>query len=124
MKISSDIRAKRIDEVNASFNIIQHSIEKNIIITFPVEKSHPFNAPLIRDFGHQLDIERMKEAALLFKGKPNFKRYASKPQPNTVFEREILVSEILTNERIKANFIPTASYIYRVKSEVSDIKYD
>lgn len=116
--LPSDIRAKRIDEVNASFNIIQHSIEKEYHYYFSCgEKSHPFNAPLIRDFGHQLDIERMKEAALLFKGKHNFKRYASKPQPNTVFEREILVSEILTNERIKANFVPSASYIYRVKSK-------
>ena len=100
------------------FNIIQHSKEKEYHYYFSSgEKSHPFNAPLIRDFGSNLDILKMKEAAALFKGVHNFKRYASKPTENTEFNRDILVSEIILNNRIESSFAPKHSYIFKVRSK-------
>ena len=60
--LPSDIRAKNIMEVNSEFNIIQNSSVKEYHYYFSSgTKSHPFNAPLIRDFGSQLNIEKMKE---------------------------------------------------------------
>lgn len=116
--LPSDIRAKSIEEKDSKFNVIQSSKLKEYHYYFSSgKKSHPFNAPLIRDFGLQLDMEIMKEAALLFKGTHNFKRYASKPTANTVFEREIIVSEIKENNSLKGNFIPEESYVYIVKSK-------
>lgn len=116
--LPSDIRAKSIDIVSAEFNIIQNSKVKEYHYYFSSgSKSHPFNAPFIRDFGEQLNIEKMKEAAELFKGTHNFKRYASKPNENAVFEREILISEIVHNNLIQSNFTPDTSYIFKVRSK-------
>lgn len=116
--LPSDIRAKSIAEVNSEFNIIQNSSVKEYHYYFSSGiKSHPFNAPLIRDFGSQLNIEKMKEAANCFLGKHNFKRFASKPTSNSVFERVILKSEIVLNTNITANFTPNQSYIFKVKSK-------
>lgn len=116
--LPSDIRAKTIEEKGSDFNIIQSSKSKEYHYYFSSgEKSHPFNAPLIRDFGNQLDMQLMEEAALLFIGTHNFKRFASKPTENTIFEREIEVSEIIKNTSIKGSFIPDESYVYRVKSK-------
>lgn len=116
--LPSDIKAKSVEVVGPEFNIIQNSKEKEYHYYFSSgEKSHPFNAPLIRDFGAQLDMDKMKEAAALFLGSHNFKRFASKPTENAVFEREITKSEIVTNDIITANFTPETSYIFKVRSK-------
>lgn len=116
--LPSDIRAKTAVQVNSDFNIIQNSKEKEYHYFFSSgEKSHPFNAPYIRDFGAELNIDKMKEAAELFKGVHNFKRFASKPTENAVFERDILKSEIVENKSITANFTPEESFIFKVRSK-------
>ena len=117
--LPSDIRAKCISKVDSEFNIIHNSSEKEYHYYFSSgEKSHPFNAPLIRDFGASLNIDKMQEAASYFLGKHNFKRFASKPTENAIFERVILKSEIIENKKITANFTPNESYVYKVKSKL------
>ncbi len=116
--LPSDIRAKKIVKIDNEFNIIKNSRYKEYHYYFSSgETSHPFNAPLIRDFGSALNIELMKKAAVVFLGKHNFKRYTSKPSANTVFDREILYAEIVRNDRIKGSFLPKDSYIFKVKSK-------
>lgn len=116
--LPSDIRAKSILEVDSSFNIIQSSKEKEYHYYFSFgEKSHPFNAPIIRDFGEYLDIEIMKKGASIFKGIHNFRRYASKPTENTIFERKIIKSHIVENNNFTGSLTPTNSFIYKVKSK-------
>lgn len=113
-----DIRAKSIEATSADFNIIQSSKVKEYHYNFSFgEKSHPTNAPTIRDFGLSLDIELMKDAAQVFLGLHNFKRYASKPSPDTDFQREIIQSEIVSNTRLTGNFVPTNSYVFKVAAK-------
>ena len=117
-ELPSDIRAKSVHIVGDDFNIIQHSKVKEYHYYFSSsEKSHPFNAVLIRDFGAALNIELMKEAAALFMGTHNFKRFASKPSANTIFEREILSSVIEENTRFVDAYTPTEAYVFKVKSK-------
>jgi tRNA pseudouridine38-40 synthase len=116
--LPSDIRIKEIEETQSDFNIIKNSKYKEYHYYFSSgKKSHPFNAPLVRDFGKALDIELMQEAAHCFLGVHNFKRYASKPSANTIFEREIITSEIVLNDRITGSFLPETSYVFKVKSK-------
>ena len=116
--LPSDIRAKSIEPVSANFNIIQHAKVKEYHYHFSSgEKSHPFNAPFIRDFGKELDINKMKEAAKLFEGIHNFKRFASKPPEGTNFEREILSSLIESNTKFTGQFAAQNSFVYKVKAK-------
>lgn len=116
--LPSDIRAISIETIDSEFNIIQHSKIKEYHYLFSSgEKSHPFNAPFIRDFGEQLNIENMMIAANEFVGVHNFKRYASKPSPKTNFEREILMSVIEKNTKLSGSFVPKDSYVFKVKSK-------
>lgn len=113
--LPSDIRVKNISEVTKDFNVIQDVYQKEYRYYFSSgEKSHPFNAPLIRDFGNPLNIEAMKKAVRYFEGLHNFKRYVSKPTEGTVMEREVSLASIEENEEIKANFAPQKSYYFRV----------
>jgi tRNA pseudouridine38-40 synthase len=79
-------------------------------------RTHPYNAPFITNYKKPLNIDLMKKAAKLFEGIHNFKRYASNPSENTLFEREILKSEVVTYDRLKADFVPTNAFVFKVKS--------
>jgi len=101
-----------------SFLSIQHPKLKEYHYSFSFrEKSHPFNAPHICDLGEELDIQKMKEAAKIFEGTHNFKRFTSKQSDKKVFEREIISSEIVPNDKAITMFTPENSFIFKVKSK-------
>lgn len=116
--LPQDIRAISIKEVDAKFNIIQHSKVKeyNYLFAFG-EKPHPFSAALVASFQEHLDIEKMKEAALLFKGSHSFHSFVEAANEKTKVEREILEAEIIENKKYQANFFPEKTYIFKVKGE-------
>jgi len=116
--LPADIRAKSIKEIGPDFNIINHPKIKEYHYTFSSEaKPHPYNAPFIMNFRSPIDMELMIEAAKVFEGKHNFKRYCGKPTEKKVFEREILQSEIVVNDKLKTTFAPEKSYVYKVRSK-------
>lgn len=116
--LPSDIRAKSIHIVDKHFNIIQNAKIKEYHYHFSSgDKSHPFNAPFIRDFGKSLDLTKMKEASKLFEGTHNFKRYASKPAEGTDFEREIINSKIESNTKFTGQFAAQNAFVYKVRAK-------
>lgn len=116
--LPNDIRIIKIEKVDRHFNIINAPRIKEYIYLFSFgEKCHPFSAPLISSFQEFLDIDMMKNGALLFEGKHNFIRYCTKPNSGTIFNREILVSKIKENTIFKANFFPAKSYAYHIHSK-------
>ena len=113
-----DIRAKSVEMIDANFNIIQHPKIKEYHYHFSFgEKAHPFNAPFMINYSENLDITTMQEAAKLFIGTHNFKRFACKPTENTNFEREILTSVIEKNTKFTGDFTPQNAYVYKVSSK-------
>ncbi|MFT6883345.1 MAG: tRNA pseudouridine38-40 synthase [Marinoscillum sp.] len=115
INLPSDIRAKSIVSVDEKFNIIQHAKRKEYHYYFSFgDKSHPFTAPLVRDFGPKLDLEAMVLAAKVFEGTHQFKRYVSKAAPDTQFTRTIIQSEIVKNTFFSASFLPEDTYVYKV----------
>ncbi len=116
--LPNDIRVLKIEETNSTFNIINTPKIKEYVYLFASgQKCHPFCASLMSSFNEDLNVELMKQGALIFKGIHNFKKYCTKPSPNTKFERHILVSKIEENHLYNANFFPEKSYIYRIQSE-------
>jgi len=116
--LPNDINVIKIEEKDKHFNIINSSKLKEYAYLFSFgEKCHPFCAPLMAFYSTGLDINMMRKGALLFKGKHNFKRYCTKPNPKTMFEREVLVSKIEENNLYKANFFPEISYVYHIHSK-------
>ena len=116
--LPSDIRAKSVKAIKDNFNIIQHAKVKEYHYHFSSgDKSHPFNAPFICDFGKAMNIEKMQEAAKLFEGTHNFKRFASKPPEGTEFEREILSSVIEPNTKFTGQFAANNAYVFKVRAK-------
>lgn len=116
--LPSDIRALRVEEVDEKFNIINTPKTKTYEYVFAFgKKAHPFSASIMSFIQSNLDIELMRQGAELFLGKHNFGTFCTKPNANTKFEREILISEIIENKKYTANFFPEQSFIYRISSK-------
>lgn len=116
--LPADIRATKIEETDENFNIIQSPKTKEYMYLFSFgEKAHPFSASILSSFVEDLDIGLMKEGALLFQGKHNFKKYCTKPSSKTVFERKIAVSYIEENRIYQASFFPTQTWVYHIHAK-------
>ncbi|MFP2994917.1 tRNA pseudouridine(38-40) synthase TruA [Spongiivirga sp. MCCC 1A20706] len=113
-----DIKALAIEEVDATFNIIQHPKLKEYIYVFSYgEKLHPFAAPLIVSYPQKLDIDLMKNGAKLFIGNHNFKSYCARANEHKNFIRTILECKIVENNEYAANFFPEKSYLLLVRGK-------
>lgn len=116
--LPQDIRALTINEVNAEFNIIQHSKIKEYLCVFAHGgKNHPFCAPLMTTILEPLDIEIMKVGAKCFEGTHFFKSYCYKATDEGIYTRTIEVCEIVENTVLTANFFPEKSYVFKVKGK-------
>lgn len=116
--LPNDIRCLKIEKTVPEFNIIQAPKIKEYHYFFSSgKKNHPFSAPSIMSVDEELDIELMKEGAQLFLGEHNFKGYCAKPNDSKNFRRQIVHSEIYLNKEIIGNFIPSESYVFKVRSE-------
>lgn len=116
--LPQDIRALEVKVVDEKFNIINDSKTKEYIYLFTEgQKNHPFCASMISTILEPLDIELMKQGALLFQGLHNFKPYCYKPSEHGVFVREIELCEIVENNLFTANFFPETSYLLRVRGK-------
>lgn len=116
--LPNDIKVIKIEEKDKNFNIINAPRIKEYIYLFSFgEKIHPFCAPLMCSIQDDLDLEIMKQGALLFKGKHNFKKYCTKPTLKTEFERDVMVSKIEENTFLKASFFPAKSYAFHIHSK-------
>ncbi|MAE87822.1 MAG: tRNA pseudouridine(38-40) synthase TruA [Flammeovirgaceae bacterium] len=97
--LPGDIRAFSIDRIDSSFNIIQDAKVKEYHYHFTFGgKPHPFMASEMAIFPDTLDVNLMMEAAQLFTGAHNFRRYVNKPSADIQFEREILHSELILSK--------------------------
>jgi len=116
--LPQDIRALHIKEVDADFNIIQHSKIKEYIYLFTFgEKCHPFCAPIMTTILDNLNIELMKKGAKLFEGKHYLKSYCYRPTHNGIYNREIISCELVENNIYQANYFPKKTYLLKVKGK-------
>ena len=116
--LPQDIRALSIREVDAKFNIINHSKVKEYLYLFTYgEKCHPFCAPIMTTILDDLDFDLMKEGAKLFEGENYLKSYCYKPTDHGIYTRTILTCELIKNTIYTANYFPKSSYILRVRGK-------
>ena len=118
LNLPQDLRALAIEEVDAEFNIIQHSKVKEYVYLFTYgQKCHPFCAPLMTTILDDLDIELMKQGAQLYAGTHNFKPYCFRATDKGLYTRTIESCELTVNTLFTANFFPEHTYTLIVKGK-------
>ena len=113
--LPQDIRALSVTEVNEQFNVIQDVKEKEYLYLFAHgDKFHPFCAPIMTTILDELDVELMKEGAMLFKGEHDFKAYCYQANDRGNYTRNIQTCELRENKLFQASFFPERTYLLRV----------
>ena len=115
----SDLKVLSLELVSDySFNIIQSTKLKEYHYYFSFgPKNHPFAASLLVGFEDDLNIELMKQGALLFEGIHYFNKYCTDANEHTIFKREILSCSIEENTILTASFFPEKSYVLKVRGK-------
>ena len=118
LNLPADIRILKGEPAPPGFNIINSPRTKTYHYYFSFgKKVHPFCAPFLSPFPGDLDIERMKEGALVFEGEHDFRPYCTQPREQTRVRRRILLSRIEENRDRDAGFFPGGSWVYKVRSK-------
>lgn len=113
-----DIGAMSICLVPDDFNIIHSCREKEYHYYFSFgKKIHAFAAPFMTAVPTQLDLDKMKEAALVFEGTHDFRAYTAKSGREKKFIRTITSCRIKSNTLLTANFFPESSYILQLRGQ-------
>ncbi|RXG15291.1 tRNA pseudouridine synthase A [Leeuwenhoekiella aestuarii] len=113
--LPQDIRLLEIMPKKELTHIIQAPKLKEYIYLFSFgTKNHPFCAPFMINYKHNLDIELMQKGAELMIGSHDYRNYAYKasPEAQTLMHIENCVIEV--NALYTANFFPKTSYVFRV----------
>lgn len=116
--LPADIKALSIERSQAKFSVINHPKTKTYHYFFSNEKkAWPFAAPYMCNIVEPLNIDLMDKGAGIFEGRHCFKAYCHRPNPQKIFDREVLSSQIAKNDLLQANFFPPESFVYTVKGE-------
>lgn len=116
--LPQDIRVLDIIQTQKDRNIIDESKTKTYHYYFcNEEKANPMISPYMTNFIDDLDFELVKEAAKVFEGHHDFKRFCYRPTPKKIFKREVLSSLVKENDELTASFFPKKSYIFEVKAQ-------
>ncbi|MFD2828071.1 tRNA pseudouridine(38-40) synthase TruA [Leeuwenhoekiella polynyae] len=113
--LPQDIRLLEITPKKELTHIIQAPKLKEYIYLFSFGiKNHPFCAPFMINYKHNLDIGLMQKGAELMLGSHDYRNYAYKasPEAQTLMHIENCVIEV--NALYTANFFPETSYVFRV----------
>ncbi|WP_194777303.1 tRNA pseudouridine(38-40) synthase TruA [Pararhodonellum marinum] len=115
--LPAHIRILEAHPISPAFNIIQHVYQKEYHYHFSFgEKFHPFGAATLAYFPENLNLQDMIEGAGIFQGRHDFRRFCIKPNEETIFLRDILVSEIIETAPFISAYHPQQSFCFRVKS--------
>jgi tRNA pseudouridine38-40 synthase len=118
LNLPQDIRVLELVQTVDDRNIIDESKTKTYRYYFCNEqKANPMISPYMTNFKDDLDFDLMMQAAKIFEGDHDFKRFCYRPTPDKTFKRNVEYSNLSINEDLTASFFPKKSYVFEVKSE-------
>lgn len=99
--LPQDIHFISFKQVDAKFNVIADVEYKRYSYTFATGKAYnAFNAPYIMHFREDLDMDKMMEAAKLFKGQHNFYLFQTGKNNGGEFEKTVDACSLIQNNHV------------------------
>ncbi|GGD38660.1 tRNA pseudouridine synthase A [Muriicola marianensis] len=113
-----DIRLLRMHQAREGLNIIKDARKKEYVYFFSCGAgNHPFSAPFIVNFQGELDIDLMRDTALLFEGDHSFHNFTARLKEGKQVRRNVSHCRITENKELTANFFPDKHYVLRVRGD-------
>lgn len=114
--LPADIRILSFQQVPITFNIIQAIAWKEYHYHMAFgEKFHPFASANLGYFPGNPDLKKMQEAAPLFTGRHDFRRFCSIDKVTDNYRRAIFLSELIPHPQAGHALIPENALIFKVR---------
>ena len=113
--LPQDIKLLELVQTSTDRNIIDESKTKTYHYYFcNEEKANPMISPYMTNFVDQLDFDLIKEAAKVFEGAHDFKKFCYRPNADKIFKRKIQSASVKENDILVANFFPKRSFYFEI----------
>lgn len=115
LHLPDDIRLNSVEEVSASFNLIQSVRRKTYRYYFSnTEDFHPFAAAFAVKVSEPLNLEWMQAATELFVGEHDFKAFCKSSENKTDYRRKVISAVIHTSNEFQGIFFPSEISYFEV----------
>ncbi|MBN3520498.1 tRNA pseudouridine(38-40) synthase TruA [Algoriphagus lutimaris] len=113
--LPQDIKLNKVQEVPASFNLIQSVQQKIYRYYFSSFLSfHPFASAFMVNVPTKLNWEAMKKACELFIGVHNFKGFCRPSENKTDYHREVISAGIVSSNEFQGQFFPEDIFYFEI----------
>lgn len=113
--LPQDIRLNSVQEVSASFNLIQSVRQKTYRYYFSNSSDfHPFSSAFMVKVVGELNWEAMDEACQLVKGKHNFKAFCRPSANKSDYVREVLSVGVSSSQEFLGQIFPKEIYYLEI----------
>ena len=113
--LPQDIHLNSVQDVAASFNLIQSVLQKTYRYYFANSTSfHPFASAFIVNVPEKLNWKLINEACGLFLGKHDFKGFCKPSENKTDYVREVISAGICTSNEFLGQFFPREIYYFEI----------
>ncbi|WP_373400162.1 tRNA pseudouridine(38-40) synthase TruA [Algoriphagus halophilus] len=114
--LPQDIQLNQVNEVPASFNLIQSVQQKTYRYYFSNSSSfHPIASAFMVNIPNKLSWELMNQACELFIGKHNFKGFCKPSENKTDYQREVISVCIVSSNEFQGQFFPEQIFYFEIK---------
>ncbi|MDR7131116.1 tRNA pseudouridine38-40 synthase [Algoriphagus sp. 4150] len=115
LHLPQDIQLNSVQEVLASFNLIQSVSQKTYRYYFANSIDfHPFASAFAVNISEELNWEAMKEACQMFIGNHDFRAFCKPSENKTDYIREVLSAGIFTSREFLGQFFPQEIYYFEI----------
>jgi tRNA pseudouridine38-40 synthase len=113
--LPQDIKLNSVQDVAASFNLIQSVKQKTYRYYFSKSKDfHPFASGFLVNVSGKLNWELMEKACSLFLGSHDFKAFCKPSENKTDYIREVLSAEICDSKEFMGQYFPEEIYYFEI----------
>lgn len=115
LNLNGEIQLNSVRQIPRDFNLI-HSVNQKTYRYFfsDSENFHPFASPFLTSVSQINSLEQMKENALLFVGRHDFKAFCRISGNKIDFTREVLEAKVIETESFSTEFSPEKMYCFEV----------
>lgn len=115
LNLNGEIRLNSVRPISRDFNLINSVKQKTYRYFFSdSENFHPFASPFLTSVSQINSLEQMKENALIFVGRHDFRAFCRISGNKTDFNREILEAKVFETEAFSTEFSPEKTYCFEV----------
>ena len=115
LNLNGEIRLNSVRPIPRDFNLINSVKQKTYRYFFSDSESfHPFASAFLTSVSQINSLEQMKENALIFVGKHDFRAFCRISGNKTDFTREILEAKVFETEAFSTEFSPEKTNCFEV----------